>query len=261
MIKKISLLFLIAISLASCASKEKIVYFNGINSDQNLETAQSNFETKIKPDDALMIMVTAPDLRSAEPFNLPFAAVMGTTTGLTLDNVNVQPRYQTYLVDRNGKIEFPVLGTLSVGGFTKEQVITDLNKRLEKYINTPIVNVRIVNYKISVIGEVIRPNSYVIQSERISVPEALALAGDLTIYGERSDILLIRDLNGVKTHYSIDLTKSDFINSPYYYLQQNDVLYVKPNKTKINSSVVGPNTTVIISTISLLITAIAIILR
>jgi polysaccharide export outer membrane protein len=261
MVKKIGLLFLIAISLASCASREKIVYFGNMNESKNQEGAPGNFETKIKPDDALMIIVTAADLKMAEPFNLPFGAVMGTTTGLAVDNINVQPRYQSYLVDRDGNIEFPVLGTINVGGHTKQEVVTDLNTRLNKYIDKPIVNLRILNYKISVMGEVVRPNEFVIQSERVSVPEALALAGDLTIYGKRDDILLIRDINGVKTHHVIDITKSDFINTPYFYLQQNDVLYVKPNKTRVNSSVIGPNTTVIISSVSLAITLIALIIR
>lgn len=261
MVKKISLLFLIAISFVSCVPAERIVYFQGISDKQNSESGKDNFETVIKADDALMIIVSAPDSKSAEAFNLPFAAVMGNTAGFSIDNVNIQPRYQTYLVDKNGNIEFPVLGTINVGGHTKAEVLADLNTRLNKYIDKPVINIRIINYKISVFGEVVRPGQFSVQSERITIPEALSLAGDLTIYGQRNDILLTRDVNGVKTHYVIDLTKADFINSPYYYLQQNDQLYVKPNKTKINSSTIGPNTTVIISSVSLLITIIALIVR
>ena len=132
---------------------------------------------------------------------------------------------------------------------------------LSAYIKNPTVNMRILNYKVTVQGEVNRPGTYPVQSERITLPEALSLAGDLTVYGKRSNILIIRETEGKVTTTRIDLTKPEFFNSQYYYLKQNDVVYVEPNKTKVNSSVIGPNITVAISAISLLITIVALTTR
>ena len=118
-----------------------------------------------------------------------------------------------------------------------------------------------MNFKIAVTGEVAKPGSFVISSERISLPDALALAGDLTIFGKRTNIIILRDSNGIKTINKIDITKTDFINSEFYYLTQNDVVYVEPNKTKVNSSAVGPNTSIILSGLSLLITVVALLIK
>ena len=129
------------------------------------------------------------------------------------------------------------------------------------HISDPIVNVRLLNFKVSVLGEVAKPGVFSISGERVTLVEALALAGDLTIYGKRNSILLIREKNGVKTYEKIDITKTDFINSPNYYLSQNDVIYVEPNKTKLNSSVVGPNLTIGISALSLVVTILALTVK
>jgi polysaccharide export outer membrane protein len=262
MIRKISLLLLIGLSLSSCVSSKKIIYFQGLSQQPNKTSeeggAGENYDTKIKSDDLLQIIISAPNPTEAEPFNLPLVSIQQPTVGM-LDAVSAQSRFQTYLVDKEGNIQFPVLGTLKVGGLQKAEVVTMLNSKLDQYITNPIVNLRIVNYKISVIGEVIRPGEYARVTERISIPEALALAGDLTIYGDRNDILLIRDVNGIKTHFSIDLTSADIVNSPIFYLQQNDILYVKPNKTRVNSAGVGPNIALILSGLSLALTAVVLI--
>lgn len=257
MIKKITILFLIAMSVSSCVSSKKIVYFQDISQSQN---SPVSYETRLKADDLLLIIVSAPDPLAAQPFNLPLAAVMNSSVG-SVDMANVQARYQSYLVDKEGNIQFPVLGKLKLGGLTRIEALSKLNTELKKYINEPTVNLRILNYKISVIGEVIRSGEFSIVSERITLLEALSMAGDLTIYGNRNRVWVIREVDGVKTHNLIDLTSSDFLSSPYYYLTQNDVVYVEPNKTKINSSMIGPNTTVIISALSLLLTTIALITR
>lgn len=249
-----------AISISSCVSTKKVHYFQDFNSTDTTGVASKNFETRIKPDDALIIIVSALDPAAAEPFNLPLVTTMGTEVG-DMDRANGMNRFQTYLVDRNGEIEFPVLGKIAVGGLTKEEVLVKFDELLSKYIQDPIVNVRIANFKVSIMGEVARPGSYEIASERISLPEALSKAGDLTIYGNRQEVLLIRDNNGNKTHYMVDLTSAEVINSPLFYMQQNDIVYVKPNKVKTNSAGVGPNTSVIISALSLLLTTIALITR
>jgi len=217
------------------------------------------YEPKLKPDDLLMIIVSAPDPEAAVPFNLPSVGISGTNGGV--DMVNPQLRYQTYLINNDGDIQFPVIGNLKLGGLTRSEALTKLNTELKKYINNPVVNMRILNYKVSVFGEVARPGTFEIATERITLPEALSRAGDMSIYGNRHNILVIREVDGKKTYNFVDITKADFINSPFYYLSQNDLVYVEPNKTKINSSVVGPNTSVIISSVSLLITLIALLAR
>lgn len=172
-----------------------------------------------------------------------------------------QENIKTYLIDTNGFIEFPVIGKIKLAGQTKTDAVKALENKIREYITNPAVNLRILNYKISVIGEVNKPGSYKISSERITLLEALSQAGDLTIYGKRNNLLLIREIDSKMTYNRIDITKADFINSDFYYLSQNDVIVVEPNKTKINSSVIGPNSSVIIATISLLITSLLILSR
>ena len=144
---------------------------------------------------------------------------------------------------------------------TRIEAIQKVKSLLTNHIKDPLVNIRILNFKVSVLGEVNKPGVHTIQSERITLLEALSLSGDMTIYGKRNSILIIREIEGEKVIKKVDITKRDFINSPYYYLSQNDVIYVEPNKTKVNASVVGPNITVGISALSLIITIIALTLR
>ena len=257
MIKRLFCLFSLALVFSSCVSKKEIVYFGGIDSSQS-STVSSNYEAKLQADDMLLIIVSAPDPEAAIPYNLiAFSTGENSSDKTTSGGI----RYQTYLIDNAGNIEFPVLGKLKLGGLSKTEAVEKIKDELKKYITSPIVNMRIVNYKVSVMGEVVRPSSYTIQSERITLPEALSLAGDLTIFGNRKNILVIREMDGIKTHNFIDITSADFINSPFYYLDQNDIIYVEPNKTKVNSSAVGPNVTATISAVSLLITIVALLIR
>ncbi len=265
MVRKIAALILIALTFGSCVSSKEIVYFQNTASSNNNNDAQvdnvnsSEFETTLKADDLLLIIVSSPDPIAAAPFNLPVVGIA--RAGSDVASAGGQQQLQTYLVDRDGNIHFPVLGSLKVAGLTKSQALDMLMAELKKYINQPIVNLRIANYKISVFGEVAKPGSFTLASERISLPEALSMAGDMTIYGLRHEIIVLRDVNGVKTYNSVDITKADFINSPYYYLGQNDVVYVKPNKTRVNSAAIGPNTSIIITSVSLLITIIALLVK
>lgn len=239
--------------LTSCVSREKIAYYQNID---NTEIVNKKFETKIKTDDLLMIIVSAQDPIAAQPFNL--------TTNLSVDPVNQagggQMQQQLYLVDDNGTIDFPTLGKIKVANKTKEEIVLDLQTKISKYVKTPIVNLRIMNYKVTVQGEVKMPGTHRITSERITLPEAISLSGDLTNYGRRDNILVLREENGEVKPYRIDITKADFINSDFYYLKQNDVVYVEPNKVATNSSAVGPNISIYLSAISLLLTTVAIIL-
>lgn len=249
------LLFLIPVLLFSCASREKIAYYQNV--EQVLASdANANFDTKLQPDDLLMIVVMAENAEAAAPFNLPSVIMQSNTEFETQ-----QLRMNSYLIDSNGFIQFPVIGSIQLGGLSRSQAIVKLVSELKKYINDPKVNLRILNFKITVTGEVKQPGVQVINSERITLAEALAMSGDLTEYGKRDNIMIIREKDGKKEIGRVDITKADFINSPYYYLSQNDHVYVEPNKTKVNASAVGPNTGIIISAISLLLTVVAIIIR
>lgn len=232
----------------SCASREKLVYLQNIESQNG--QASVSYEPIIQPDDMLQIIVAAKDPETAIPFNLP---TLGPSSNLISQ--------QTYIVDYQGNILFPILGTLHLGGLSRSQAISLLNDKLTAYIKEPQINFRILNFKVAVEGEVNKPGLINVVSERITLLEALAQAGDLSIYGKRDNILVIREQNGSKTFTRVDLTKADFFQSPYYYLAQNDVVYVEPNKTKINASAVGPNITVIFTGISLLITIVALTIR
>lgn len=247
--------FLIIGLLFSCAQRKDVVYYQDIDA-MSPQSESSSYEIKIQQDDLLSIIVSAEDPEIAVPFNLSSVVTQQTTD---LKIAGGQMTMQLYLVDANGNIEFPIIGKLKVSGLTRTEVMQVLHAKIATYIKNPIINLRITNFKVSIQGEVTAPGSYPVNSERITLMEALALAGDLTIYGKRNNILIIRETNGVKSFNRVDITNAAFLNSPFYYLAQNDVVYVEPNKSRINAAAVGPNTGVIISISSLLITLITLI--
>lgn len=254
LVKKTIPLFFVLL-LFSCKPRAELVYYQNIDSLASSEHPNS-YEIKIQPDDLLMIVVSADDPETAIPFNLssisvPSAYNMMATRG--------QETMQSYLVDAAGTIDFPVLGKLKVGGLSRSELMQLLESKIAKYIKNPIINIRLTNFKVSVQGEVTMPGTYPVTSDRVTLIEAISMAKDLTIYGKRDNILIIREINGVKSYNRVDITKADFIHSPFYYLAQNDVVYVEPNKTKINGAAVGANTGVIISVTSLLITLVTLI--
>src|SRR5690606_34057286 len=167
----------------------------------------------IRPNDILIINVAAFDMEAAAPFNL----VQPARNLMQVRNM-ANREVQGYLVHDDGTIEFPVLGTVEVGGLTRKELVHYLKKEISTYIKNPIINIDIVNYKVTVLGEVNRPGTFTIPDERITILEALGMAGDLNIYGKRDNILVLREENGVRTYSKIDITKSDFIQSPFYYL-------------------------------------------
>lgn len=251
-------LFLLGLFLGSCASREKLAYYQNI---ENLDKAADNYQLTLKSDDLLLIIVSSPVPEAALDFNLATYGIVGTGLGGTPDAAGAQLLHQTYLIDRDGMIQFPVLGPIKMGGKTREAAIEDLKKQLVAHIKEPIVNMRVLNYKVSVQGEVLRPGTFTITTERVTLPEVLTMAGDLTIYAKRDNILVIREIDGKKTHNFVDITQANFMNSPFYYMSQNDLVYVEPNKTKMNSAVVGPNISIALSALSLLITVVALLIR
>lgn len=248
------LVTLIGLLLTSCASSEKFALLQNVSATSGEKIA--DFQATLQPDDLLMIIISAENPIIAQPYNLLTVAVSNNT-----EMASSQQRVLSYQIDQEGNIQMPGLGTVHAAGKTRNQLVEEIKKLLTGKINNPVVTVRILNYKISVQGEVNRPGTFPITSERVTLLEALSMAGDLTIYGKRDNILVIREENGVKSFQKVDITKGDFINSPYYYLSQNDVVYVEPNKTRVNSSVIGPNITVGISALSLIITIVALTTR
>ena len=195
------------------------------------------------PKDLLTISVSCSEPEAALPFNL---VVPASQTGINSTNLVSQPTLQNYLVNNQGEIVFPVLGTLKVGGMTTQETS-------ELIVGRPIVTVRLVNYKISVIGEVSRPGVYTVNNEQVNVFEAVAMAGDLTIYGKRDNVRIIRTVDGKQNLVTINLNDENIIYSPDFYLRQNDIVYVEPNKAKKQSANIGSSTNLLISITSILI--------
>ena len=247
--------FLFVLIVFSCKPREELVYYQNIDGLAQAEKLNT-YEIKIQPDDLLTIIVSADDPESALPFNLTTVSVPSANNAMASRG---QETLQSYLVDASGSIDFPILGKLKVGGLSRTELMKELETKIAKYIKNPIINIRLINFKVSVQGEVTNPGIFAVNSDRVTLIEAISMAKDLTIYGKRDNILIIREVNGVKSYNRVDITKADFINSPFYYLSQNDVVYVEPNKTRINGAAVGANTGVIISITSLLITLITII--
>ncbi len=253
-----ALLFVLTLGLfSSCVSRKKIVYFQDIEKlAQNSDMAKPSIT--IKPNDLLSITVSATDLESARPFNVIIEARPAVGGSSLMTNNTQQPGY---LVDSGGDIHFPVLGTLHVEGLTPKELNDNLTERLKSYIKDPIVNIRILNFTVSVLGEVSRPGTYTVEGEKISITEALGLAGDLTIYGRRDNVLVIRENGGKKTYSYLDFRGADLLDSDYYYLKQNDVIYVEPNGAQRQSSSFNRNSTVYISIASLLLSVLVLITR
>lgn len=253
MLKKFIVLFILTIFLTSCTSKKNLIYFQNIDS---FKLNSNKYESVLQQDDLLTIIVRGETPEAVAPYNMPNVTYPGTGES----GFEVQ-RLFTYLIDNDGTITFPSIGKVIVAGKTRSEAENLLVEKLSLYITNPKVDLRILNYKISVQGEVNKPGTFPITSERITLLEAISLAGDLTIYGKRDNVLVIRENNGEKSVQRIDLKKADFMNSPYYYLHQNDVVYVEPNRTKINSAVVGPNIGIVLSGVSLLVTILALTIK
>lgn len=243
--------------LSSCATKKNLIYFQG-QGDSTLASKDKNYTPVLKTDDFLYISVLGLDEDAIKPFNLPY---IQTPANITYSSGT--PNAQGYLIDANGDIDFPVLGKIKIAGLDRMTATALIKEKLSEYIANPIVHIRILNFKITVLGEVKNPGTFSIPNERITLPEALGLAGDLNITGIRKNVLVIRDINGKKTQYRVDLTSRDLFASPVYYLNQNDLVYVQPNKLKISSSgIINPgNAGIVVSTASLIITVLSLLTR
>ena len=250
-IKSFFLLGVITLILASCSSYKQVPYLQNA-AIVNTAEPQPLYDAKIMPKDLLTITVNTTDPEAAAPFNLTVQSSINAARTTTLTQ---QPTLQQYLVNNEGNIDFPVLGTLHIGGLTKSEAEDLIREKLKPYLReTPIVTVRMTNYKISVLGEVAKPGTFTVSNEKVNVLEALTMAGDMTIWGVRNNVKLIReDATGKREIIMLDLNDADIVTSPYYYLQQNDILYVTPNKTKSKNSDIGQSTTMWFSATSILV--------
>lgn len=233
--------------LLSCTNKRKLIYFQGEvgNTESN-----KNYDPFFKTDDILSITVMAIDEVSVKPFNLP---IQNSQVNGSYSQGNPTP--PGYLIDKDGDIDFPVIGKIKLAGLKRTEAIELIKEKLKAYVNNPTVLIRILNYKVTVLGEVKNPGTFTIPNERVTLPEVLGVAGDLLITGQRKNILVIRDVDGKKTETRVDLTSKSLFSSPVYYLQQNDLVYVEPNRSKINSSAINTsNVGLVVSVISLFVT-------
>lgn len=242
------------IILSSCGSSKKVVYLQDADVNMRVKT-EIEYKTVIHPDDLLSIVVSCDDLESAVPFNTP---MIGLGREVTSSSQQI-PR--GYLVDKAGEIDFPVLGKLKVEGISRNELSEMLKEKLSLYLKNPIVTIQFQNFKVTVLGEVKNPGCYQVSSERVSLLDALGMAGDLQINGKRKNVLIMREQGNEKVFARVDLTSSDYINTPFFYLQQNDVVYVEPNKGRIAGGNAGTFLPYVLSSLSTLIAVISLITR
>jgi len=239
----------LGILLVSCSAQKRVWYLQDAQPFTPEQIAE-NGQIRIKPLDRLTIVVNSKDPELAVPFNS--ATSYNSLTGTNISGAANSQALQMRTVDENGMLEMPVIGKIECKGKTRSELAQEIADKIREggYISDPTVNIQFADMKISVIGEVARPGQYDITNDRISLLDALSLAGDLTIYGVRSDVKVIREENGVRTTASLDLTSQDIYDSPYFYLQQNDVIYVKPNKYRAQAGEISQNRSFYISLIS-----------
>lgn len=246
-----------AISLAvfSCAPRQEINYMTDIENIA-LDNSIKNSRSTIQPGDQLIIMITAKDMDVVKPFNQNYSSSTTITQYSTPSSNNLPQQIPvsgpTYIVDTDGNITFPQIGMVSTKDENIESMKVKLTDLISQYVKSPVVDVKLVNFKVSVLGEVARPGTYVLPDGGTTLLGALGLAGDLTPFGIRTNVLVVRNINGQITKERVDLTSAKFINSPYYYLKQNDMVYVQPNANREKSARVDPNTGLYISVASVI---------
>ena len=243
--------------LASCATSKEILYFQDIDNVE-LKPLTTEYQAVIKKDDRLSIVVSGPDKLVTAPYNL----TLGELGASGYSSTDPDKSTLSYLVDPEGNINFPILGTIHVEGMTRNELVDHLTREIGKDVKDPIVYVSFRDYKFTVLGEVRNPGTYSVDSEKINVLQALGRAGDLQLTAKRDGIILLREENGVQKHYTIDLRDSHLLESPYFYLQQNDVLYIPPSATRVATATTATGIwSTLLSTITTTITLITLITK
>jgi len=251
--KRLLFILLLGVLSASCGSQKRVLYLQDLDHKAVMDIADS-YQIRIKPLDRLTIVVNSKDPELAAPFNT--ASSYNSLTGNPISAINSTYGSNTALqvrtVDEQGMLDFPILGKIRCAGKTRSELAADIARAIREggHIADPTVNIQFADMHVSVIGEVARPGTYNITSDRITLLDALSMAGDLTIYAVRDDITVIREENGKRTFASIDLQSKDLFESPYFYLQQNDQIYVRPNRYRASAGEVNPNRSFYISLVS-----------
>jgi len=255
--KNLAYILTILVTFAACKAPQQVIYMQQsgkhIAGDSAVNIAIP--DPKIKTGDVLIITVNTNTPEAAMPFNLPLIPTSGANSAYSMGggaNVSYGLSMQNYLVDSEGYIIYPVVGKMKVAGMSKSALVQKIKAEIyPKYIKEePIILVRYGNFRISILGEVARPGTFPIDNEKVTLLEALALAGDMTIYGNRAELLLIRENGSDRETVRIDMRDKHLVNSPYFFLQQGDVIYMEPNKTRARASAIGAAESITISVVS-----------
>lgn len=223
----------------SCTTQRKLTYFNNIDK-VNIDSLNAHYnpatDQKLIIGDQLVITVNASDPAAAAPFNQPMMSYMQSEAETTTMRISTTPNLQYYTIDKEGNILFPVLGVLHLADLTKSAAIDTITNRLKAYLQDPIVDIKPINFSVTVLGEVNKPGRYSVSNGRLSVLEALGMAGDMTAYGKRNSVTISRETDGKMSFATLDLNDANVFASPFFFLQQNDVIYVQPNKVRAVAS-------------------------
>lgn len=267
MMKGKILVIISALVLVSCKTNPNAK--NDLNYLQNIEkvaieSSAKNSVNTIQKGDQLVILITAKDMAVVKPFNQNYSSSEFVQTnalagGNTPNQGMTTVSGPTYIVDNSGNIDFPILGIINTEGKTLVDLKEELRNKMMRYVINPTVNIRLTNFKVTVLGEVNRQGDYIISNGQGTILNALGLAGDLTMYGKRDDVLIIRHEDGQIIHGKVDLHDANLINSPYYYLKQGDAIIVASNKTRDLTAKQNPNTGLYLTAISIGVTAIAVV--
>lgn len=248
----------LALLLCGCtSSRENLAYFSLNNPGQQQVAGSTDWQLKIVPDDELVISVTSEVPEATAMYNLP---MLNTSARESLnDPIGTAGALQTYVVDRQGNIKFPRLGVIHVEGMTVAQLADELTRRIAEDVEAPFVRVELINFKVNVLGEVQKPGIIHIPTERFTILDALAQAGDLTIFGRRDNVTLVREVDGKITYNRVNLNDARLIDSPYYYLQQNDAIYVEPTEVRKGQAEYNQNNSYKLSVISTIVSGVSVI--
>ncbi len=250
--KQLLALTILSLLLVSCATKKEIIYFQDVEKDIPIGD-QQKFEPVIESNDILHISVSSMN----EEVLIPFRRNTGTQANMN----NANPGLQGYLVNSDGNIRFPVIGDFAVAGKTRKEVEDALKLKLAEFITDVVLDVRIMNFKVTVLGEVNNPGVYTIQDERVTLPQALGLAGDLSEDGRRGNVMVIREVDGKQIVSRVDLTNTEFFSSPYYFLKQNDVVYVEPSLKGVKKSGFIPDIPAMLSLVTVVLSTVILLTR
>lgn len=232
----------LAATVTSCKAPQSLAYFENADSLKTVGTTALDYAVKIRPADELIITVNSIVPEATAAYNL-----------------SSTPQNQTYVVDTDGEITMPVIGKIHAAGMTIKGLGDYLTEKISKEVDSPVVRVQLANFRVNVLGEVKRPGAIEAKSERFTIFDALAAAEDMTEYGERTNVMVIREENGQRAYHRVNLKDARIVDSPYYYLQQNDVVYVEPNQIKAGNAKYSQNNAFKVTVVSTIVSAVSVI--